>query len=899
MKVMFKNWNILLVITILLAAVFGASTDRTVFAFTTDSHIFINEIHYDNAGADADEGVEIAAPAGTDLTDWSLVAYNGSNGAVYSTLTLSGTITDQQNGYGTKFFAISGLQNGAPDGVALVEPDDSVVMFLSYEGSFTATDGPAIGLTSTDIGVFQSGSDAIGLTLQLSGVGYVYEQFTWQSPAASTYNLPNNNQTFGSVPIENIIPNCPSNIVTYAGVAASDDFSAADADGTVTEANISSTPVSGISLTNVLPAEAIGGELTGTISVTDSTSSGNYDVEITFMNDDSPTPQTATCTIPVTVIPETCPLTDTNQIGEVQGEGSASPLVGTSVTVSGIVVADLQGGLNGFNIQDFDGDGNPLTSDGIFVYNTSHPVEVGDPVQVTATVSEYNGLTELTSVSAFSMCGTQKTVAPTEVSFPLTDVTDFEKYEGMLVTFPQDLIISEYFNFDRYGEIVLTSTRHMTPTALYEPGSTEQAAALQDYLLDRITLDDGRSAQNPDPAIHPNGSVFDLTNLFRGGDLVTNVTGVVDYSIGVYRIQPTQGADYTPVNNRPTTPPIVGGELKVASFNVLNYFTTLDGGAGTWFCGPSQDMECRGADNIEEFNRQRAKIIAAITSINADVVGLMEIENNINDDAVIDLVAGLNDAMGANTYEYVDSGVIGTDAIKVAMIFKPASVTPQGTYAILDTSVDSRFLDDKNRPALAQSFEDPSSGEIFTVVVNHLKSKGSSCDDVSDPDLGDGAGNCNLTRKAAAEALVDWLATDPTGSGSSNYLIIGDLNSYDKEDPIDAILAGADDTAMTADDYTDLMLKYQGDYAYGYVFDGQTGYLDHALANAGMEAAVTGVNFWHINADEPDLIDYDTSFKLPAQDLIYAPDAYRSSDHDPVIIGIQFVYVYYYPIIFK
>ncbi len=212
------------------------------------------------------------------------------------------------------------------------------------------------------------------------------------------------------------------------------------------------------------------------------------------------------------------------------------------------------------------------------------------------------------------------------------------------------------------------------------------------------------------------------------------------------------------------------------------------------------------------------------------------------------------------------------------MIYKPASVSLVGSYAILDTSVDPRFIDDKNRPVLAQTFMDNSTGGIFTVAVNHLKSKGSACDDVGDPDTGDGAGNCNLTRKAAAEALVDWLASDPTGSGDGDFLIIGDLNSYDKEDPIDVLLAGG---------YTDLIYKFLGEDAYSYVFDGQLGYLDHALANQDLLDEVTGTTVWHINADEADLIDYDTSFKGPNQDAIYAPDAYRSSDHDPVLVGLR------------
>ncbi len=357
----------------------------------------------------------------------------------------------------------------------------------------------------------------------------------------------------------------------------------------------------------------------------------------------------------------------------------------------------------------------------------------------------------------------------------------------------------------------------------------------------------------------------------------------MDYAFSLYRIQPTQGADYTNTNPRTASPDPVGGTLKVASFNVLNYFKTLDYPSGDPLdnmCGPLQNQECRGADadQPDEFTRQRDKIIAALTEIDADVVGLLEIENNITDDAVIDLVNGLNAVNGAGIYDYVSTGTIGSDAIKVALIYKPASVSLVGGYAILDSSVDSRFIDTKNRPTLAQSFQDNTTGGIFTVAVNHLKSKGSACDDVGDPDTGDGSGNCNLTRKAAAEALVDWLATDPTGSGDDNFLIIGDLNSYDKEEPIDAIVAGG---------YTDLIYAFHGEDAYSYVFDGQTGYLDYALASTGLLGEVTGVAEWHINADEADLIDYDTSFKGPNQDLIYAPDAYRSSDHDPVIVGLS------------
>lgn len=582
---------------------------------------------------------------------------------------------------------------------------------------------------------------------------------------------------------------------------------------------------------------------------------------------------------------------DFTPIYEIQGSTMRSPMEEQTVTTEGVVVGDFQtGGKDGFYIQDTTGDGNPATSDGIFIYYKSAPeVNFGDKVRVTGKVSEYYNQTQITG-SAMQICSSGNEIEPTEISLPVESVDDFEKYEGMLVTFPQSLIIAEYFNYDRYGEIVLTSQRHMTPTAIVEPGLAAQAAA-EAYLLDRITLDDGRTPANLHPAIHPNGLEFTMDNLFRGGGTLTNVTGVMDYFEGstgnYYRIQPTQGAIYEDVNPRSEAPDIAEGDLTIASFNVLNYFVTLDVSGNR--CGPFGNMECRGADNAAEFERQRAKIVAALEEINADVYGLMEIENDRpgGDDPVADLVAGLNEIQGAGTYAYIQTGAIGTDAIKQAILYKPDSVTPVDTYKVLDSSVDSRFIDTRNRPVLAQIFEDNLSGEQFIVAVNHLKSKGSACD--GDSDTGDGQGNCNLTRLAAAQAMVDWLADPAVFGDVEKVLIIGDLNSYDKEDPINAIKRGADDLDGTNDDFLDMIHEKQGDEAYGYVYDGQTGYLDYALANLAMADIILDVNFWHINADEPDIIDYDNSFK-PAEQaaLLYAPDLYRSSDHDPVIVTLSF-----------
>jgi len=585
---------------------------------------------------------------------------------------------------------------------------------------------------------------------------------------------------------------------------------------------------------------------------------------------------------------------DYTAISAIQGDGMSTPLSGQVVSTEGIVVADYQtnayvsGTRNGFFMQSLTPDDDPDTSEGLFVYSYLVGVAVGDHVRVTGTATEYYDLTQLSSVFQIQVCSSNNSVEPTSFELPATDLLDFERFEGMLVTIPQDLVISEYYNFDRYGEIVLATERFMTFTAVNEPSVDGFAAWLNEFKLNSITLDDGRESQNPDPAIHPNGEEFTLDNRFRGGDLVSNVTGVMDYEFSKYRIQPTQGATYTAENPRPETPELDPGFLKVASFNVLNYFTTIDTGA--WICGPSGDMECRGADTPDELTRQRAKILAALSEIDADIFGIMEIENDREgespDYAVADLVAGLNAEFGGGTFAYIPTGAIGTDAIKQAIIYKPAKVIPVNTFKLLTSAVDSRFIDTLNRPVLAQVFEDNLTGKTFVVAVNHLKSKGSACE--GDPDMGDGQGNCNLTRKAAAQALVDWLANPAYFPDVENALIIGDLNSYDHEDPIDMIKLGADDTADTDDDYFDMMAEFRGEEAYGYVYDSQIGYLDYALANETLAERIVDVNFWHINADEPDLIDYDMTFKQGAQDALYAPDAFRSSDHDPVVISLSF-----------
>lgn len=160
--------------------------------------VFINEFHYDNAGTDTGERIEVVAPAGTSLAGWTIVLYNGTGGVRYATLNLSGTVANQCGGHGTAVVTIgsTGLQNGAPDGFALVDAGGAVVQFLSYEGSFTASDGPASGRTSTSIAVSETEATAVGHSLRLAGSGSRYADFSWQAASAHSFGACNAGQTF-------------------------------------------------------------------------------------------------------------------------------------------------------------------------------------------------------------------------------------------------------------------------------------------------------------------------------------------------------------------------------------------------------------------------------------------------------------------------------------------------------------------------------------------------------------------------------------------------------------------------------------------------------------------------------------------------------------------------------
>jgi predicted extracellular nuclease len=669
-----------------------------------------------------------------------------------------------------------------------------------------------------------------------------------------------------------IVPSCPD-AVAVAGTASGFAVSAKDVDSRVTAVSVVGSLPAGVALDSFVPSSGDDVAATQSFSVANTLAAGSYNLSLKWDNDEA---QTASCTFKLTV-------SGLVSIPAIQGSGAKSTMDGASVTTSGIVTKLLN---NGFYLQDPLGDGNPATSDGIFVFTSTAPtVAVGDKVTVSAKVQEYsvsssaasqaNPLTELSSVSAVTVIssGNQLPQAVEVDLAAMSSQSDMERYEGMLVSLTGALTVNQTNFVGSWGQLTVSAGgRTLTPTNVLRPGPAA-LALLAANLARSVVLDDGSATKfpNPTPYLWQDGTV-------RAGDSVEGVTGVVDFGPSTdsatgplsYKIHPTAAPVFARPIARPATPPAVGGNLRVASANVLNYFTTFPNGTSVPGGSSTCLVECRGANNLAEFNRQRTKILGMLSGMNADVVGLMEIQNNGNF-AVQNLVDGLNAILGANTYAAVPlpAAGTGTDAIRVAMIYKPGKLGLVGA-SMSDTNAIN------NRPTFAQGFVAPN-GEKFAVAVNHLKSKG-SCGSGLNADQGDLQGCHNQTRKEQAQRLLAWLPTVKATAQTEDVILIGDFNAYAKEDPIDLLTTGG---------LVDLVGQFDpADYSY--IFDAAAGRLDHGLGTASVAAKVMGATSWHINADEPEWTDYNLEDKAAGNDW-YQPTAFRASDHDPMLIGLSVV----------
>jgi 5'-nucleotidase len=551
-------------------------------------------------------------------------------------------------------------------------------------------------------------------------------------------------------------------------------------------------------------------------------------------------------------------------IGSVQGDGAASPVAGQLVTITGTVVADLQdGGLGGFNVQDA-GDGRPATSDGVFVYDATAPaVALGDRVVVRGTVREFNGLTEITDVDVVG-CGTGGLPTAAPLTLPATD-EQREPLEGMLVAPAQTLTVTEVYDLNRYGEILLAQGgRLFSPTEAAEPGAPARAVLASNEARS-ITLDDGRSTDLSATGQAP--PFLTLTDPVRVGDTAAiDQPVVLSYSRSTWALQPSdgtaEGTTFAATNPRPTDPPVVGGDLTIGDFNVLNYFVDFP---------TASDDRPRGAVNAGELAEQQAKIVSALTTLDADVVTLHEIENSAvltpqtPYRAVETLLAAI-EAEDGHDWNYVRAHE-DTDVITNAVIFRTDRVTPVGEPRIPTAEQLTAF--ENARTPIAQTFR--AEDEVFTIIANHLKSKGSGTG--ANADTGDGQGASNADRVAQARVLVDFAAQVATDSGDTDVLLTGDFNSYRTEDPVDV---------LTTAGYRD-MAPALAPGQFSYVFDGGSGSLDHVFASPSVAGKLTGLGVWDINAVESSAYEYD------GYQPLYAPYAYRASDHNPTVFGLATV----------
>lgn len=689
----------------------------------------------------------------------------------------------------------------------------------------------------------------------------------------------------GGAPIDQpIIPSCPDGSAT-AGMGAILPMSATDADSVVNGAAIVSSWPAGFSLGSFSAAGGKGGSASQQVVVDASVAPGLYNLGLDWSNDGG---QHASCSFKVNVSGPVA-------IYKIQGSGTKSPYEGQTVTTGG-VVTKLNS--NGFFLQDATGDGDPATSDALFVFTSTAPtVSVGQLIQLSGKVTEFNTgsagnaqtlahtLTQLTTPTGITVKGSGYAVTPVEVDLMTLPADGLEAYEGMVVTLRGPLTVQQNYFLGRYGQLTMAAGgRLMTPTNVL-PAGPDARALLADNVRRSILLDDGTSQQNVNPT-----PFLGADNTVRAGDTVASLTGVVDYGLatssssgaGSYKIHPLTAPEFVRSNPRTSAPQVTGGNVRIASANVLNFFTTFtngqtfDGktGQGCSVGGSVSAGNCRGADNLAEFQRQRAKIVANLAGLNADVVGLMEIQNN-GDTALSHLVESLNAVVGTGTYAYVPIPAQGTgdDAIRVAMIYKPGKLTLNGV-PISDPD------DVNNRPPLAQGFLLPN-GEKFSVIVNHLKSKG-SCPS-SGVNADDGLQGCwTATRVAQAQRLKTFLGTVKSGFGTPQVVMLGDFNAYAKEDPI---------LELTRDgSIVDQVGRFDPE-DYSYVFDAMAGRLDHGFSTVELSPKVVYATSWHINADEPTILDYNLELKQPVCPTC-APDyttltAYKSSDHDPLVLGLS------------
>lgn len=689
-----------------------------------------------------------------------------------------------------------------------------------------------------------------------------------------------------------------SRVVDFLGYGSAVSFETKAA--TVTEGN---TTPNALVRTDFVDSNDNSKDFTNTTTVTpqgSGTGAPNPDPSGSASPSPSTSPTQAPPVTPGTVIP----------ISEIQGTGATTPLADQTVTTRGIVTAAYPtGGYNGFFIQTpgTGGEIDPqthLASDAVFVYGSAATakVAVGQHVEVTGTAKEFSGQTQITAEASGVSVLTEQAAAvqPAKIAWPKTD-EERERFEGMLLAPQGDFTVTNSYSTNQYAEVGLAAgtTPLRTPTDVAVPDSPEYVAAVADNNARAVVLDDGASINFLSDANKGIALPYvSLTNPVRVGAPVTFTKPVVlDYRNNAWKFQPTQqltvdnAKDVQPAtfaNTRTKAPAPVGGDLKISSFNVLNYFTTTAESVGCTSVyrdregNPITADTCpapgpRGAANDANLKRQQDKIVAAINGLGADVVSLEEIENSAKfgknrDAALSTLVGALNTALGSEQWAFVPSPAAlpaTEDVIRTAFIYKKAVAAPVGDSVILD---DAAFRN--ARQPLAQAFAPVAFPDAkILAIVNHFKSKGDSNPKATGDNANGIQGAFNGDRVRQAEALGNFAKTRSAAVGTDDVFLLGDFNSYSQEDPIQKLR-----------DFGFEPLE-AGTGKYSYSFSGQSGSLDHVLASPSARELVTGTDIWNINAVEALALEY-SRYNYNALNF-YDSSPYRSSDHDPVIVGLD------------
>jgi predicted extracellular nuclease len=817
------------------------------------ANIWVNEINYDPTGADANEFIEIAGLAGTDLTGYKLVLYNGNGGASYATLNLAGALVDTADGFGFIKVAATGLQNGSPDGIALVDNNNRVIQFLSYEGPMVAANGPAAGMTSTDIGVGQDAA-AIGFTLQLTGSGSSYADFTWTANVANTEAAINGGQSFlsgtaqGQVRIDDARVtegNAGEVLLTFVVHRAGGFASSASADwsllldGSADAADLgagvaySGSVTFGINefvKTVTIPVSGdLLGELNETLSVVLSNPVGNVALVDsaatgTIVNDDP---------IPLTIM-------------QIQGAGHVSEYVGQPVITSGIVTAVDAGG---FWIQDPNGDANTATSDGIFVFlGVSPTVAVGDAVTVSGSVDEFAAtgslsLTEIrpTSITVIStgnvlpaavLIGADGILPPSHaidddglsLFDPANDGIDFwESLEGMRVTIQAPKVVQ---NTNDFGETDVVASGGAGATGINDRGGITISDG--DFNPEKIQIDDRFGAQT---GYDPDHSV---------GDVLGDVTGILNYSFGNYELLATGAVTVTTDVTLTDEATALTGDinhLTIATYNLEN----MD---------PSDNKYDILAHDI-------------ITNLGAPyILGVQEVQDfdgagtgsNLSGETN---AQGLIDAILAESgivYTYVEiapttansTGGEPNGNIRNGYFYRADLVTlVEGSLALVS---DPAFNGTRKPLVATWDFQ----GQQLTTINVHFTSRGGS-----DPlwgstqppaDAGDAA---RIAQAAAVGNYVNnHLADDP----ALNFMILGDWNGFYFETAQTQLTDGGV--------FTNLSTLLDAAERYSYVFEGNSQLLDNMLVTGGL-----------LNGASYDAVHMNAQFSAVG----------RPTDHDPQI----------------